>query len=78
LTLVGDISTQVLFGGTKGAALDIEHLWNERTHALPFLTVCFYPLKRISEDAHTDMLPNLCAAHYAIAHTPEGGTPFRI
>jgi len=78
LTLIGDISTQMLVGGNEGAALDIEHLWNELTHALPFLTVCCYPLNRISEDARTDMLPNLCAEHYAIAHTSEGGTPFRI
>lgn len=78
LTVVGNISTQVLFGGKESVALEIEHVWNELTHSLPFLTVCCYPLKRMSEDAHTDMLPNLCAEHYAIAHTPEGGTPFRI
>jgi CheY-like chemotaxis protein len=76
LTVVGDISTQVLVGGNESAALDIEHLWNELTHARPFLTVCCYPRERISEDAHTDLLPNLCAEHDAVAHTPEG-MPFR-
>lgn len=75
LTVVGDISTQVLFSGNQDAALNIEHVWNERTRTLPFLTVCCYPLQRISEGPYTDMLPNLCAEHYAVAHTPEGGTP---
>ena len=73
LTLVGDISTQVLFSGNREAAMEIEHLWNDVTETLPFLTVCCYPLTAMSDDAHVDVVPTLCAEHFAVAHTPEGG-----
>jgi CheY-like chemotaxis protein len=74
LTLVGDISTHVLFSGNSEAAMEIEHQWNDLTETLPFLTVCCYPLTAMSDDAHVDVLPTLCAEHFAVAHTPEGGT----
>jgi CheY-like chemotaxis protein len=78
LTLVGDIATHVLFSGNKDAAMEIEHLWNDFTETLPFLTVCCYPLTAMSDDAHVDVLPTLCAEHFAVAHTPEGGAPSPI
>ena len=78
LTLVGDISTHVLFSGNREAAMEIEHVWNDVTETLPFLTVCCYPLTAMSDDTHVDVLPTLCAEHFAVAHTPEGGTPSMI
>jgi len=77
LTLVGDISNQVLFSGNREAAMEIEHQWDGLTATLRFLTVCCYPLTAMS-DAHVDALPTLCANHFAVAHTPEGGAPSPI
>ena len=77
LTLVGDISNQVLFSGNSEAAMEIEHQWDGLTATLRFLTVCCYPLTAMS-DAHVDALPTLCANHFAVAHTPEGGAPSPI
>ena len=48
LTLVGDIATQlVLRGNHVDAAMEVEHQWNDLTQALPFLTVCCYPMASI-------------------------------
>jgi hypothetical protein len=56
------------------AAMEVEHLWNDLTHTLPFLTVCCYSKTAISTYTRADLLPQLCAQHSAVAHTAEGGT----
>jgi CheY-like chemotaxis protein len=74
LTVVGDISGQVLLTGNVRAALEVEHVWNDLTQALPFLTVCSYAMEMFSDDTDAHVLSQLCAEHFAVAHTPEGGT----
>jgi DNA-binding NarL/FixJ family response regulator len=73
LTLVGDIATQLLFDGNSQAALEVEHQWSDATRALPFFTVCCYPMTPLSDDRQVELLPQVCAEHFAVAHTPEGG-----
>jgi CheY-like chemotaxis protein len=73
LTLVGDIATQMLFDGNPLAAMEVERQWNNATRTLPFLTVCCYPLTSLSDDTQLELLPQVCAEHFAVAHTPEGG-----
>jgi DNA-binding NarL/FixJ family response regulator len=73
LTLVGDIATQILLNGHVDAATELEGAWNELTRALPFLTVCCYPMATLLDDGRAGLHPRLCAEHFAVAHTPEGG-----
>ena len=77
LTLVGDIATQLVLDGHVDAAMEVEHHWSDLTQALPFLTVCCYPMASFEHDPQ-QMLPHLCAEHFAVAHTPEGGMPSSI
>lgn len=74
LTVVGDISGQLLLTGNVSAALEVEHLWNDLTRTLPFLTVCTYGMEMFPDDTDAHVLSQLCAEHFAVAHTPEGGT----
>ncbi len=74
LTVVGDIATHIALGGNADAAMELEHLWSDLTRALPFLTVCCYAMATFEDDPH-QVLPHLCAEHFAVAHTPEGGMP---
>src|SRR4029450_5867250 len=74
LTVVGDISGQLLLTGNVRAALEVEHLWNDLTRTLPFLTVCSFGMEMFSDDTDADVLSELCAEHFAVAHTPEGAT----
>jgi hypothetical protein len=73
LVLVGDIAAQLLLTGNAQAVMEVEEVWNETTRSLPFLTVCCYAMATFEDDPHAAMLPHLCAQHYAVAHTPEGG-----
>lgn len=72
LTVVGDIATHLALGGNANAAMEIEHLWSEVTRALPFLTVCCYPMTSFADDTGP-VFPHLCAEHFAVTHTPESG-----
>ena len=71
VTLVGDIACQLLLSGNSHAAIELEHLWNEKTRERPFLSVCCYP-------CGVEMFPQLCAEHDAVAHTPEDPARFPL
>jgi DNA-binding NarL/FixJ family response regulator len=75
LTLVGDVASQLVRSGNVEAALELERLWHELTNALPFLTVCCYPMTQFTGGTDADLLPAVCAWHHAITHPPEDGTP---
>jgi CheY-like chemotaxis protein len=76
LTLVGDIASQFLGAGNLHAVRDLEHTWDELTSTLPFLTVCCYPMMPFSDDSDGELLPQLCAEHFAVAHTPAARAGF--
>jgi CheY-like chemotaxis protein len=73
LTLVGDVAARLILRGNVAAAVDLERLWHELTSALPFLTVCCYPMTQFTGDIDADLLPAVCTWHHAIAHPPDGG-----
>jgi CheY-like chemotaxis protein len=76
LTVVGDISSQFLAAGNLHAVRDLEHAWNELTSTLPFLTVCGYPMMQFSGELDEELLPQVCAEHFAVAHTPAARAGF--
>src|SRR4029453_5826127 len=44
LTIFGDMAVSLCRNGDFDAALEVERMWNELTRALPFFTVCRYPI----------------------------------
>ena len=66
LTIVGDLTVSLWRHGDFAAALELERLWNELTHALPFFTVCVYPSDCFVHSAARNQLPNVCAEHNAV------------
>jgi CheY-like chemotaxis protein len=74
MMVVGEMTTRFLLnGGDPKAALEIERLWNEQTRALPFVTVCCYTAPCFSDEKHPDFFSDVCAEHWAVGHTPDGG-----
>ena len=52
--------------GDVEAALEFERIWNELTRALPFFTVCSYPIDCFEHGEARDQLPNVSAEHSAV------------
>ena len=50
------------------AAIQLEHVWNELTRELPFLTVCPYPLDCFDGAADPELFSRICASHSAVSH----------
>ena len=68
LTIFGDMSVSLCRNGNFEAALELERLWNELTRALPFFTVCSYPIECFEHSDARTLLPNVCAEHSAVSH----------
>jgi DNA-binding NarL/FixJ family response regulator len=66
LTIFGDINVSLCRTGDFEAALELERIWNQLTRALPFFTVCSYPLDCFEHSAARNHLPDLCDAHSAV------------
>ena len=66
LTIVGDMSACLCGKGDFEAALELERTWDELTHALPFFTICTYPIECFENSEALNLLSNVCAAHSAI------------
>jgi DNA-binding NarL/FixJ family response regulator len=66
LTIFGDMTVSLCRNGDFEAALEIERIWNELTRALPFFTVCSYPIACFEHSEARDQLANVCAAHSAV------------
>jgi hypothetical protein len=74
LTVFGDMTVSLCRNGDFAAALELERIWNELTHGLPFFTVCSYPIDCFGHSEARNHLPNLCAEHSAVTSgTPRGG-----
>ncbi len=73
LTFVGDMSAHLLAEGNSQAAMEVEHIWNDLTRTLRFLTICCYPTSPF-DSVDGRMFPQLCNEHFAVAHAPEGGS----
>jgi CheY-like chemotaxis protein len=73
LTFAGEIAAQLVAEGNVEGALEMEHIWNDLTSPLPFLTICSYPMSPL-DGADERVFPHLCAEHFAVAHTPESAS----
>ncbi|HEY1305924.1 MAG TPA: response regulator [Vicinamibacterales bacterium] len=65
-TMVGDLLVPLFLNGNARAGMEVERLWNDLTHALPFMTVCCYPAACFDAQSR-DTLPDVCAEHWAVA-----------
>jgi hypothetical protein len=65
-TIVGDISASLCRNGDFEAALELERIWNDLTRALPFFTVCSYPIDCFKNSEALNLLSKVCAAHSAV------------
>ena len=66
LTIVGDMSASLCRNGDFEAALELERIWHDLTRALPFFTVCSYPIDCFENSKALNLLSNVCAAHSAV------------
>ena len=66
LTVVGDMTVSLCRNGDFEAALEVERIWNELTRALPFFTVCSYPIDCFEHSEAWSLLANVCAEHSAV------------
>jgi hypothetical protein len=55
-------------GNVEGAS-ELERIWNELTHALPFFTVCPYSIDCFEYPEARSLFPNVCAEHNAVSQT---------
>ena len=56
--------------GDIEAAIEVERIWDDLTSGLPWFTVCSYPVDCF-ERVGTELFGRVCAAHSAVAHTPD-------
>ena len=66
LTVFGDMTVSLCRNGDFEAALEIERIWNELTRALPFFTICSYPIDCFEHSEARKQLSHMCAAHSAV------------
>ena len=66
LTIVGDMTVSLCRNGDFEAALEVERIWDELTHELPFFTVCSYPIDCFEHEEARNQLQNVCAEHSAV------------
>jgi two-component system nitrate/nitrite response regulator NarL len=72
LFIVGAISEQLVLAGDVTGAIEVETRWAALTRELPWVTVCCYSMESFVDPAQVQVIPDLCAAHLAIAHAQEG------
>ena len=70
LTIVGDMSVALCRNGDVDAAIELESIWDDLTSGLPLFTVCSYPVDCF-ERGGAELFGRVCAAHSAVAHTPD-------
>ena len=66
LTIYGDMSASLCRNGDFEAAVELERMWDELTRALPFFTICGYPIDCFENSEALNLLSNVCAAHSAV------------
>jgi CheY-like chemotaxis protein len=68
LTILGEIAVPLCRSGRLDDVLEIERLWNRLTRALPFFTVCCYPIDGFRHAARPTLFPAICDEHWAVSH----------
>jgi DNA-binding NarL/FixJ family response regulator len=67
LTICGNMSMLLGSQGNTRGALALENAWGSLTHALPFLTVCWYD-SSCFHDGVPELWPGVCREHWALSH----------
>jgi anti-sigma regulatory factor (Ser/Thr protein kinase) len=67
----GEMVALLWAAGQVAAAIELEALWNELGHVVPFSLFCAYPAGSITDPGHEDSFYRLCASHSAVV----GDTP---
>jgi DNA-binding NarL/FixJ family response regulator len=67
LTVLGSMAESLNNEGNAAAAIALEHLWDEVTKNLPFLTVCAYA-ESCFGNRERDFWRTICGAHTAVTH----------
>jgi len=66
LTIFGDMAVPLCRNGNFEAALELERSWNALTRALPFFTVCSYPIDCFQHSEARYQMPSVCDEHSAV------------
>jgi hypothetical protein len=61
--LFGEMVALLTERGEHGAAVRLEELWNALARSLRFSLLCAYPMRAFHEDAHCDVILEICAKH---------------
>ena len=70
VTIFGELSVLLCRSGNAEGAIQLERLWSRLTSALPFLTLCGYPVQCFQDTADPDLFSKVCAEHWAVSHAP--------
>jgi hypothetical protein len=69
LTIVGEMAALLFQNGSIEAAVELEEIWTHLTLALPFVTLCTYPVECFQNEARRLKFTRVCDKHRAITHT---------
>ena len=67
LTIVGEMAVMLCRAGKFEVAIELERLWDELTLALPFFTVCVYPMDCFRAGG-PELFSHICSPHSAVCH----------
>lgn len=68
VTVFTALNVQLRKDPRSEVALAFDRLWATLTLALPFFTVCAYPIDRLASDGFPDMCARLCAQHGMVSY----------
>jgi len=68
LTIFGEMASVLGLRGNMRAITEVERSWNKLTHHLPFFTLCSYSTTCFDDQMHPELLPSVCAEHWAVSH----------
>jgi anti-sigma regulatory factor (Ser/Thr protein kinase) len=67
----GEMVALLWDAGQVAAAIELETLWNELGHQVPFSLFCSYPRQSLSGDDHADAFLDVCHLHSAVVGAAE-------
>ena len=67
VTILGEMAGLLMRNGNYQAAVELEQTWSELTKALPYFTICSYPVQLLH--SREPVWAAVCAEHSAICHS---------
>jgi CheY-like chemotaxis protein len=68
LTIFGEMSAVLIQNGNYEAVSRLERLWTDLTTALPFVTLCGYPIQCFNPKERPELFASVSAEHWAVCH----------